>query len=328
MKFKIKQKIFSLIFCLLMMCLLTACASKETIEDADDKNITIAPTLVEEPTNPVVNPDDTNEETDITDDNIKEPTVDPVEVPNIEYFSSIKEYFIDYAFDVSYDEDLDYQDVIYSIQGSYDLNGDGQEDEIEAVLGWHDSTNSSYIKVNGIKKSFYTDSPTGEAYIIDMDSKDNFVEVAVFDDGPSGDPIYDFFRYDGNELYNIGSIDEFALMDGQGKFISSFSLSLYFKPKFFSSWDEIKNNSFVSTSQDIEDIEKYIGKSYELNGTGYFIPLEENPEEPNEYIVWEHETLREFNDEKIKLLDIYMMSQYYVELEDGEKGLLYFWIGD
>lgn len=95
---------------------------------------------------------------------------------------------MDYEFEVSYDEDADYQDVIYSILGSYDLDGDGQEDKIEVVVGWRELT-EYYIEVNGIKEIIYMDSPTGEAYIIDMDSNDNFVEVAIFDDGPSGDPI-------------------------------------------------------------------------------------------------------------------------------------------
>lgn len=69
-------------------------------------------------------------------------------------------------------------------------------------------------------------------------------------------------------------------------------------------------------------------KSYELNGVGYFVPLEENTDDYDKYVSWEYEIQREFKNEKIKLLDIHMMSQFYVELEDGERGLLYFWIGD
>ncbi|TAH64486.1 MAG: alpha/beta fold hydrolase [Anaerolineaceae bacterium] len=258
-----------------------------------------------------------------TEEPTKAPIEGPTETPNLEDFSDIKEYFKDYVFELSYDEDLSYDEVIYSIHGSYDLNGDGQDDKIEVVLGYRN--HDSYIEVNGIKESMYPMFPTGEIHIIDMDSNDSLVEVAIFDDGSSGDPIYEFFSYDGKKLYHVGSIDEFALMDGQGKFISSLSLSLWLQPKFFSSWEEIKDNKFVSNKHDIK---QYEGKDYELNGIGYFVPLEENPEDYYKHVTWEPEVQREFNNERIKLLNIYGTSQYYVELQDGERGLLYFWIGD
>jgi hypothetical protein len=167
--------------------------------------------------------------------------------------------------------------------------------------------------------------------IIDLDSKDNYVEIAIFDDGPSGDPNFIFFRYDGKELYSLGSIDRYALMDGQGKFISWFHLTNYFKPKFFSAWGEFKDNKYITTNHDVE---QNIGKTYELNGTGYFIALDQNPENFFDHAIWDFEAMRDFKATKIKLLDIHIkpedrtLNWFYVELPDGERGLLYFWIGD
>jgi hypothetical protein len=120
-------------------------------------------------------------------------------------------------------------------------------------------------------------------------------------------------------------------MDGQGKFVSWFHLANNFKPTFYSAWGEFKNNEYVITNHDVE---QYIGKTYEVNGNGYFVPLDYNPENYFDYIQWESEYLREFKETKVKLLDIHIdeegriLNWFYVELADGEKGLLYFWIGD
>jgi hypothetical protein len=248
----------------------------------------------------------------------------------VENFSEIDNYIKDYTPDVSYEEDLELGQRVYRIHGAYDLNGDGEADRINAVLK-ADIEDSSFIEVNGIKVKLDLYNPTGSISIIDLDSRDSYNEVAVFDDGPSGDPAFTFLRYDGRELYPIGSIDRYALMDGQGKFISWFHLADNFKPQFFSAWGEFKNNEYVITNHDVS---QYIGETYEVDGTGFFVPLDFNPEDYFEYIVWDSENLREFKAAKIKLLDIHIrpddrtLNWFYVELPDGEKGLLYFWIGD
>jgi hypothetical protein len=248
----------------------------------------------------------------------------------IESFSEIDEYIKDYTFDVSYDGDLEWNHRVYSINGTYDLNGDGEADSINAVL-IADNKDGSYIEVNGMKVELNFYNPTGAAKIIDLDSRDAYTEVAIFDDGASGDPAFTFIRYDGTKLYTVGTIDRYALMDGQGKFISWFHLADNFKPQFFSALGEFKNNEYVITNHDVE---QYKGKTYEVDGTGFFVPLDINPEDYFEYMVWDSETLREFKETKVKLLDIHIspddrtLNCFYVELPDGEKGLLYFWIGD
>jgi hypothetical protein len=245
-------------------------------------------------------------------------------------FSEIDKYIKDYTFDVSYDGDLEWDQRAYSIHGTYDLNGDGEADSINAVL-IAGNEDGSYVEVNGIKMELNLYNPTGAANIIDLDSRDAYTEVAVFDDGASGDPAFTFIRYDGKKLFTVGTIDRHALMDGQGKFISWFHLANNFKPQFFSALGEFKNNEYVITNHDVE---QYKGKTYEVDGTGFFVSLDNNPEDYFEHMVWDPETLREFKETRIKLLDIHMspdnptLNCFYVELPDGERGLLYFWIGD
>ena len=248
----------------------------------------------------------------------------------IESFSEIDKYIKDYTFDVSYEEDLELGQRVYSIHGKYDLNGDGEADSINAVL-ITDNEDGSYIEINGMKVELNLYNPTGVANIIDLDSEDGYTEVAIFDDGASGDPAFTFIRYDGTKLYTLGTIDRHALMDGKGKFISRFHLANNFKPQFFSALGEFKNNEYLITNYDVE---QYIGETYEVYGTGFFVPLDFYPEDYFEHVVWDSENLREFKATKIKLLGIHIspdnptLNWFYVELPDGEKGLLYFWIGD
>ncbi|WP_313133250.1 hypothetical protein [Anaerocolumna sp.] len=322
-----KPKSISLVLSLFLLSLLSGCKLKETANESNDQ-IVLAP----EPTNTV----EVSDRTEEADSNKDEVTIaqsdvpETTEDPKIEDFSEMDKYFKDYTFDVSYDEKLEFYERTFGIQGAYDLNGDGEADSINAVLKAN-YEDGSYLEINGIKVTLDPFNSSGEMQIIDLDSRDSYVEVAIFDEGPSGDPNFIFFRYDGKELYSLGSIDRYALMDGQGKFISWFHLANNFKPQFFSAWGEFKNNKYVITNQDVE---QNIGKTYELNGTGYFVPLDKNPENFFDYAIWDFEAMREFKATKIKLLDIHIepdnrtLNWFYVELPDGERGLLYFWIGD
>lgn len=340
-KYKGGAKYLPILMCLSLILLLTGCKADtsnpkndvDLIEEevTDKKEVSNVPLDDADVSDDVEDSDDiknTNNTGDI--DNIDNSNNnDNTEEPKIEDFSVLDKHFKDYIFDVSFDENLEFYDRTYTIHGSYDLNRDGEEEQISALL--KQRADESYIEVNGIKVFLYPMSPTGEVQIIDLDNRDDYMELAIFDDGPSGDPEFKFFRYNGKELTSLGSIERGGLMDGQGKLISWFNLSNHFEPHFYSAWGVLSEGKFVTTNHDVD---QYIGKNYKISGSGFFVPLETNPVNHFEYTDWNHETIREFNNTEIMLLDIYIspedrtLNWYYIELAEGERGLLYFWIGD
>jgi hypothetical protein len=243
-------------------------------------------------------------------------------------FLPINDCDLDYAFQVV-EVGSNENRTSYMVNGNYDLNGDGIEDSISILQKGRDD-NLSYIEINEIKLSFNMDFPMdGEVHIIDLDKNDPYLEVANYDDGPSGDPEFRLFRYDGSSIIELGSIDAGASFDGRGRLISSFHRNNYFNPGFCSAWYEIINNTLVRKNNKID---QYLGKMYDFSGgDAYFIPYEELPDQPD--IQWDE--MKHFEACKVKLIDIWGLNKEdrglnfsYIELPTGEKGLIYFWIGD
>lgn len=244
----------------------------------------------------------------------------------IKDFKSLKDSFIEYNFKVKEKEGS------FIIKGEYDLNNDGKKDQINLVLQNHSDTRvETYIEVNGIRQEIYMDNTyDGEVRLLNLDKNDNFIEVAFFDEGPSADPHYHIYRYDGKELYLIGHLGDEALVNGEGEIIPSGYIS-DFEPAFYSAWLEIENKEFIIKEKEID---KYLVKEYTLHSREnsiYFFPMEEMPEKFSPY--WEE--TREFETTKLMLIDILypygnnnLLNFYFVELASGEKGLLYFWMGD
>ena len=253
---------------------------------------------------------------------LKEP---PESLTIIDGFESLEDSFIDYKFKIKEKASS------FTIKGKYDINNDGKKDQISLVLQNDSNTRIiTYIEVNGIRQETYMDfTYDGEVRLLDLDKNDDFIEIAFFDEGPSADPHYHIYRYDGEELYRIGHLDDKALVNGEGKIIPSGYIS-DFEPAFYSAWLEIENKEFINE----KEIDKYLGKEYILHkrkNSIFFVPMKEMPEDFSPY--WEE--TREFETTKLRLMNILypyydnnLLNFYFVELANGEKGLLYFWIGD
>jgi hypothetical protein len=262
----------------------------------------------------------------------KMPTVAPSDaeesLDDFSEFDAIKNCFLDYKFEmINQNKDGD-TELYITTEASYDLDTDGKDDDIKIGLIESNGNAKSYIQVNNAKQYFYVDDPNdGEVHVIDLDKNDKYLEIACFDAGPSGDDSYDLFRYDGTNIYRLGSIDAMALIDCKGKLISHFNYSRELKPMFCSAWYEIENNVLV---QKKNDLSKYIGKTYEyVGGYVYYTPCDEMKDVDN--LTWERTI--ELNPSKVKLLGFYhpddvTVNDYFVEFPSGEKGILSYYLGD
>lgn len=170
----------------------------------------------------------------------------------------------------------------------------------------------------------------GEVRLIDFDTNDEFIDIAIFDEGPSADPHYQIYRYDGQEVYKLGDLDDKALVNGEGKIIPSGYIS-DFQPVFYSAWLEIEDGEFTVKEKSID---KYLGKKYSLpasDNNTYFIPTDQVPKDFSP----DWEAIRHFESTELELIDIIypyydnnLLNFYFVKLDGGEKGILYFWEGD
>ena len=337
-----KAKGSFLIVSLFLVFLLVACGRKETDETISDTQSPVGQVeeelTTEESTEETLDQIETEEmaQTDAisTEETEKNPENSGItEDPRLESFTIMDVYFEEFSFDISFDEKLETWDRTYSFSGFYDLNGDKINEEINAVLNHYSEEGQSYVEVNGIRQDIQSINPADIAYIIDLDTRDNYKEIAFYDYGPSDDQVLMFYRYDGTDLHFIGGIDRNALMDGEGRLISWFNIAKMFVPQFYSQWEEIINNKFVSSSHDLE---QYIGQDYLVSGEGYFIPFDTNPGDHfTKYIKFEPDDKILFKNTKVKLIDILgvstytrLLNWYFVEMEDGQQGLMYFWIGD
>ena len=130
----------------------------------------------------------------------------------------------------------------------YDLDGDGK---IETVTLKHitDEDGDSYTVICGEKTVYYSWESIlgGEVGIIDLDENDSYLEIFVYDNGPSDDPRYSFYRKVGNDFIQLGifDIENGFILDGKGRVLSGGRMSMPTVPQMFDSYYTINNNQFI-----------------------------------------------------------------------------------
>lgn len=231
------------------------------------------------------------------------------------------------------DRDKDQYDKPFQITGSYDLNSDGKLDTIVLNLCFRSIDQESKIQINNAILATTFNKPEN-AYLLDLDKEDDFIEILVSDDGPSGDPAYFFFRYDGTEIIDLGFVPtsegNSISFDGHGRIISWFNFNNCISPKIITGLYELNDNKFIYVELDISDT---LNKEYVVqnNMDGYFIEMGDVPS--NFYPSWDSETMDKNKlslsaKDTIIIKEILGYGRYYVQLSNGKLGVLYFWIGD
>lgn len=253
---------------------------------------------------------------------------------DMDSFYNLKKHIIKDDFDLYRDE----KDFLLSVEGKYDLNQDGELDKILANFA---GGKESLIEVNGHKITVALDKPV-DFYLIDLIQDDGFIEIGVYDDGPSADPKTTFYRYSGKRLYKLATINTDikakctiypyygnVLTDGKGKIIGPDHIANFLSPNIVKGYYSIEGDRFKLKSIDYK---KYLEDEYTFTSDfdAFFVEknLETKISKKDLNFSWDENEIVKFKrGERVKVIlvgDFW----YGVRLQDGRTGLLYFWIGD
>lgn len=253
---------------------------------------------------------------------------------DMDSFYNLKKHIIKDDFDLYRDE----KDFLLSVEGKYDLNQDGELDKLLANFA---GGKESLIEVNGHKIAVAFDKPV-DFYLIDLIQDDGFIELAIYDDGPSADPKTTFYRYSGKRLYKLATINTDikakctiypyygnVLTDGKGKIIGPDHIAKFLSPNIVKGYYSIEGDRFKLKSIDYK---KYLEDEYTFTSDfdAFFVEknLETKISKKDLNFSWDENEIVKFKrGERVKVIlvgDFW----YGVRLQDGRTGLLYFWIGD
>ena len=253
---------------------------------------------------------------------------------DMDSFYNLKKHIIKDDFDLYRDE----KDFLLSVEGKYDLNQDGELDKILANFA---GGKESLIEVNGHKITVAFDKPV-DFYLIDLIQDDGFIEIGIYDDGPSADPKTTFYRYSGKRLYKLATINTDikakctiypyygnVLTDGKGKIIGPDHIAKFLSPNIVKGYYSIEGDRFKLKSIDYK---KYLEDEYTFTSDfdAFFVEknLETKISKKDLNFSWDENEIVKFKrGERVKVIlvgDFW----YGVRLQDGRTGLLYFWIGD
>lgn len=163
---------------------------------------------------------------------------------------------------------------------NYDLDSDGTIDKItlKHIINENedeDSYDREYYLLEYNGKSIYDHwDGMGSVGIVDLDNTDKYLDIWVYDDGPSDDPVYYFYRKVENQIIKMGefAIERSFVCDGKGKVLSAGRSMPWINPQVFSCYYTIENNVFKKHSLDFS-----YNKNYEYTTSdGFFTTNLEN----------------------------------------------------
>ena len=163
---------------------------------------------------------------------------------------------------------------------NYDLDSDGTIDKItlkhiinEKEEEYSSDRNYYSLEYNGKPIYDHWDG-YGSVGIVDLDSRDKYLDIWVYDDGPSDDPGYCFFRKVGNKIIKMGElgVERSFLCDGKGKILSAHRDMPWISPQVFNCYYTIENNKLKKHTLDFS-----YNKNFEYtSSTGFFTTDLEN----------------------------------------------------
>ncbi len=193
--------------------------------------------------------------------------------------------------------------------------------------------------------------------IVDLDKNDDYRELAIWSEGPSGDPGADFFRFDGskvvpltfyNEEYDYESSKIYGYFDadeddvgptygamwtdGEGRVVTPFQIAGFIEKRVALSCFELDGNQWRVKELDVPEL---IGEhTVSQDFSAFYTQSDDCPSDLGDSIYFRNfdpQYAKEFKKgEKIEIIDyapIYSYYMFYVEYQ-GERGVIAFWLGD
>lgn len=151
-----------------------------------------------------------------------------------------------------------------NLTADLDSNGDADAVYFDAVLDENDYSVRATLTVNGDNYSsllfdencYLTDGATYmlDYYLIDLDTSDPYIDLAIQDNGMSDDPVTYFFRYKDFQLQYMGFISDLISnpsfrWDGKGTFSCNMPLSLMITTDVTATY-EVKKDQIRLVEQD------------------------------------------------------------------------------
>lgn len=149
----------------------------------------------------------------------------------------------------------------------HDLDFDGTTDKVTLRHVVNEQERDYYfLEYNGASIYEWI-STTASVGIVDLDSTDKYLDIWVYDDGYSADPMYYFYRKVGSEIIKLGefAVDRGFYCDGKGKVLAANLNMPWVNPQVFDSYYTIENNTFEKHSLDFS-----YNKDYEYTSKDAF----------------------------------------------------------
>lgn len=241
-------------------------------------------------------------------------------------FTKLQDIKLPYEFQCSFDSK--HWDDDYEITGTYDLNQDGKED----VISFHSNreTMETELTINDAKIKDTLASPE-TAYIVDLDTRDSYLNVILYDCGMSDDPNYNLYQYDGTQITKLGVIGSYFVdaiaFDGYNRAVRLDTFLNKLDPALIKGYFEQENNEWNYHEFDLSELaEKEFTVASDVSNA-YFRETDDSIEDFEG--TWaEEERMTLHAGDKITINKIGEFEEYQVKLADGREGILYFWIGD
>lgn len=107
-------------------------------------------------------------------------------------------------------KDKDFTDCYYFDMNTpfqIDLDGDGTLEDVafRGTEDEYDMCHEAWIEINGIKGEVMSGIWQAGITVVDVDPSDSYLELAIYDMGPSSDPVDYYFYYDKGALISMGA---------------------------------------------------------------------------------------------------------------------------